>query len=60
MVVEEQEGSIAIVGDGAGGYLVVEIIEKCATYAEAKEVMEEALEDDDDGDDTLDDEEEEE
>jgi len=57
MVVEEQEGSIAIVGDGAGGYLVVDIIAKCDTYAEAKEEMEEALEDDENGDDDEDDDE---
>lgn len=51
MVVEEQEGDVAIVSDGAGGYLVVEIIDKCDTYAEAKEAMEEALEGEEDDED---------
>lgn len=50
MVVEEQEGDVAIVADGAGGYLVVEIIDKCDTYAEAKEAMEDALEDEEEED----------
>lgn len=55
-IVEEQEGDVAIVTDGAGGYLVVEIIDKCDTYAEAKEAMEEALEGEEEEDNEEDDE----
>jgi hypothetical protein len=55
MVVEEQEGSIAIVSDGSGGYLVVEIIGKAETYAEAKEIMEDELAIEDEDEDEEDD-----
>ena len=47
MVVEQREGNIAIVTNGEGGYLVVEIIGEADTYKEAEELMEEALEEDD-------------
>ena len=46
MVVEERTGDIAIVTNGGGGYLVVEILGEASTYKKAKEIMEEALEDD--------------
>jgi hypothetical protein len=47
MVVEERTGDIAIVTNGGGGYLVVEILGEASTYKKAKEIMEEALEDED-------------
>jgi hypothetical protein len=47
MVVEEREGDIAIVTNGGGPYLVVDILGEAATYKEAKEIMDEALEEDD-------------
>lgn len=51
-VVEEQVENLAIVTDGSGGYLVVEILGKADTYAEAKEILDEALEEEDEeGDD---------
>jgi hypothetical protein len=60
MVVEEKTGDIAIVSDGSGGYLVVEIIDKASTYAEAKEIFdaecdEELEEDEEEEDDEEDD-----
>lgn len=45
MVVEERVEDLAIVSDGSGGYLVVEILGKAATYAEAKDIFDEELED---------------
>ena len=44
MVVERREGNLAIVTDGSGGYLVVEIIDEAETFREAEEIMEEELE----------------
>ena len=46
MVVEERTGDIAIVTNGGGGYLVVEILGEASTYKKAKEIMDEALEED--------------
>ena len=47
MVVTESVGDLAIVTDGSGGYLVVEILGKAATYAKASKILEEAQEEDD-------------
>lgn len=47
MVVEEQVEDLAIVSDGSGGYLVVEILGKASTYQEAKDMFEEELEGED-------------
>jgi hypothetical protein len=44
MVVEEQVEDLAIVSDGSGGYLVVEILGRASTYQEAKDIFEEELE----------------
>jgi len=44
MVVEEQVEDLAIISDGSGGYLVVEVIAKADTYKEAKEIFEQELE----------------
>lgn len=59
MVVKEKVGDIAIVTDGAGGYLVVDILGKAATYQEASELMED-IEEEQEEDDTPDDDEDEE
>ena len=48
MVVEQREGSIAIITNGSGGYLVVDIIGEADTYKEAEEIMQEELEGGDD------------
>lgn len=49
MVVEEQVEDLAIVSDGSGGYLVVEILGRASTYQEAKDIFEEELEGDSEG-----------
>lgn len=61
MVVQEQAADLAIVTDGSGGYLVVEILGKASTYKEAQAILEDEqeLEQDEELDDEDDDEEEE-
>ncbi len=61
MVVKEKVGDVAIVTDGGGGYLVVDILGKAATYKEASELLEDIEEeqesgDEDEGDDNDDEE----
>lgn len=46
MLVQERNGDVAIVTNGGSGYLVVEIIGEAETYKEAKEIMDEVLEED--------------
>jgi hypothetical protein len=49
MVVEEQVEDLAIISDGSGGYLVVEVIAKADTYKEAKDIFEAELEEEGEG-----------
>jgi len=67
MVVAEQAADLAIVTDGSGGYLVVEILGRASTYKEAQAILadeqeleedEEDLEDDEDGEEEDDEEDE--
>ena len=58
MVVEEQVEDLAIISDGSGGYLIVEVIAKADTYKEAKEIFDEELEGEEPGPDDEEEEEE--
>ena len=50
MVIEERDEGIAILGDGSGGYLIVEILAKADTYQEAKEIFADIVDEQDDED----------